>query len=92
MKPDPIVEEVRKVREAHAAKFGYDLAAICGDLRGREKNANHPLVRRPPEVAIEKDRKLSPHVMEKVDEKGKVLGFSVMRVRALHDVPMEAAL
>jgi hypothetical protein len=30
--------------------------------------------------------------MEKVDEKGKVLGFSVMRVRALHDVPMEAAL
>lgn len=34
----------------------------------------------------------NPRVMEKVDEKGKVLGFSVMRVSALHDVPMEVAL
>ena len=34
----------------------------------------------------------NPHVMEKVDEKGKVLGFSVMRVSALHDAPMEVAL
>jgi 50S ribosomal subunit-associated GTPase HflX len=34
----------------------------------------------------------NPHVMEKVDERGKVLGFSVMRVSALHDVPMEVAL
>ena len=34
----------------------------------------------------------NPHVMEKVDEKGNVLGFSVMRVSALHDVPMEVAL
>ena len=25
---DPIVEEVRKVREEHAAKFNYDLVAI----------------------------------------------------------------
>ena len=54
MKADPIVEAVRKVREAHAAKFGYDLAAICGDLRGREKNANHPLVRRPPKLRLKK--------------------------------------
>lgn len=34
----------------------------------------------------------NPHVMEKVDEKGKVLGFSLMRVSALDDVPMEVAL
>ena len=34
----------------------------------------------------------NPHGMEKVDAKGKVLGFSVMRVSALHDVPMEVAL
>jgi hypothetical protein len=25
---DPIVEEIRKVREAHTARFGYDLRAI----------------------------------------------------------------
>jgi hypothetical protein len=34
----------------------------------------------------------NPHVMEKVDEKGKVLGFSVMKVSALHDAPLEVAL
>jgi len=34
----------------------------------------------------------NPHVMGKVDEKDNVLGFSVMRVSALHDVPMEVAL
>jgi hypothetical protein len=30
---DPIVEEVRKIREKHAAKFKYDLDAICRDLK-----------------------------------------------------------
>jgi uncharacterized protein YuzE len=34
----------------------------------------------------------NPHVMEKVDENGNVLGFSVMRVSALHDAPLELAL
>ncbi len=34
----------------------------------------------------------SPHVMEKVDEDGKVLGFSVMRVGALRDAPLEVVL
>lgn len=34
----------------------------------------------------------NPHVMEKVDDKGKVLGFSVMRVSALQDAPLEVAL
>ena len=30
---DPIVEEVRKARDAHAAKFNYDLQAIYRDLK-----------------------------------------------------------
>ena len=34
----------------------------------------------------------NPHVMEKVDDKGNVLGFSVMRVSALRDAPLEVAL
>lgn len=37
MKPDPIVDEVRKACEEHAAKLGYDLSAICADLRGKEE-------------------------------------------------------
>ena len=34
----------------------------------------------------------SPHVMEKIDDQGKVLGFSIMRVSALQDAPLEVAL
>lgn len=37
MERDPIVEEVRKHREAHAAKFGYDIAAICRDLQRQQE-------------------------------------------------------
>ena len=37
MKKDPIVEEVRKIREAHAKKFNYDLKRICKDLKEKEK-------------------------------------------------------
>jgi hypothetical protein len=34
----------------------------------------------------------NPHVMEKVDEAGNMLGFSIMRVSALRDVPLEVTL
>ncbi|MBI2216992.1 MAG: DUF2283 domain-containing protein [Candidatus Rokubacteria bacterium] len=34
----------------------------------------------------------SDHVMEKVDADGNLLGFSVMRVSALRDRPLEVAL
>ena len=37
MKSDPIVAEVRRVREARAAKYNYDLSAICADLKKKEK-------------------------------------------------------
>ena len=34
----------------------------------------------------------NPHVMEKVDEQGNVIGFSIMGVSALRDAPLEVAL
>jgi len=34
----------------------------------------------------------NPHVMEKVDDGGNVLGFSVIKVSALRDRPLEVAL
>ena len=37
MKRDPIVEEVRKVRDAYAKKFNYDLDAICRDLQEKQR-------------------------------------------------------
>jgi hypothetical protein len=36
---DPIVDEVRRVRDAHAARFNYDLDAIFRDIKEREKKA-----------------------------------------------------
>jgi hypothetical protein len=37
---DPIVDEVRALRDAYAKSFNYDLVAIVADLRARE--AQHP--------------------------------------------------
>ncbi len=54
MKPDPIVEEIRKLRDSHAAKFAYDLAAICKDLRKREDLEKPLLVTRPPRLRLKK--------------------------------------
>ena len=36
---DPIVEEVRRIRDAHAARFNYDLDAIFLDIKEREKQS-----------------------------------------------------
>ena len=33
---DPIVEEVRQAREAHAKKFNFDLQAIVADLKKQQ--------------------------------------------------------
>lgn len=41
---DPIVQEVRAARMAHAKRFNYDLSAICSDLRNIEKRCGHRLV------------------------------------------------
>ncbi len=48
MKKDPIVEEVRQHREAHASKFNYDLKKICKDLKEKEKNFGDRVVSLPP--------------------------------------------
>ena len=59
MKLDPIVEEVRKVRQAHAAKFNYDLAAICADLKKKEKRLRSPGRISSTQAAAETYRKLT---------------------------------
>ena len=42
---DPIVDEVRRVREAHAARFNYDLDAIFQDIKERERENGLEFVR-----------------------------------------------
>ena len=45
---DPIVEEIRSIRDEHAAGFNYDLDAIFDDIKRGEKELGLPLVTRPP--------------------------------------------
>ena len=41
---DPIVEEVRKARDEYARQFGYDLKAICQDLKKRQDAGGREVV------------------------------------------------
>jgi hypothetical protein len=45
---DPIVTEVRKIREALAARFDYDVRALCQALQEQEQQSERPKVSFPP--------------------------------------------
>ncbi len=38
MKTDPIVDEIHRIRRAHAKRFGYDISAIFADIRKSQGN------------------------------------------------------
>lgn len=41
---DEIVEEVREARDKHAAKFNYDISAICADIRRKQAESGRKIV------------------------------------------------
>jgi hypothetical protein len=67
MLDDPIVEEVRKVRNGHAKKFNYDLKAIADDLKNQQDaGKRNPVVFEPrkPQLMVTHQR-VEPVVAEK---------------------------
>ena len=44
---DPVIAEVRAVREQHAARFNYDVKAIFRDIRARQEASGRQYVRYP---------------------------------------------
>lgn len=44
---DPIIAEVRAIREKHASKFGYDLSKIFHDIKSRQKASGREFVKYP---------------------------------------------
>ena len=44
---DPIIAEVRAVRDAHAARFDHDVGAIFQDIRAMQKMSGRDYVRYP---------------------------------------------
>ena len=45
---DPILAEIRQVREAHAKRFNYDVYAILRDLKERQIKSGRKTVSLPP--------------------------------------------
>ncbi len=58
MARDPIVEEVRRIRDEYAARFNYDLNAIYRDLKEREQRGEFSVVYRRPRPVRKQPR---PH-------------------------------
>ncbi len=48
MSSDPVVAEIRRIREELAAQFNYDLDAIIEDARRRYLSDNRKVIRLPP--------------------------------------------
>lgn len=48
MEDDPVVTEIRRIREEIAAHFNYDLDAIIEDARRRYLNGSRKVIRLPP--------------------------------------------
>jgi len=51
---DPIVKEIRKYRQEHSKKYGYDLNRICDALRKKEKESSKKVVNLKPRLILAK--------------------------------------
>jgi hypothetical protein len=70
MLDDPIVEEVRKIRDEYAKKFNFNLDAIAADLMKQQKASGRKLVSFPPRkpIVVQARRRVETTVAE---DKGK---------------------
>lgn len=53
---DPIVEEVRRVREEHAAKLDYDISRIVADVKEHERKSGREVIPAPKRTLGRVDR------------------------------------
>jgi hypothetical protein len=60
---DPIVEELHRIREAHAARFNNDLWKIAEDLRQIEKNWPGPKIAPPPKPPVAEKSRVSSNIV-----------------------------
>lgn len=48
MRNDPVLEEIRRVKEEHAARYDYDVRAMARALKEEQKQGNRKIVSPPP--------------------------------------------
>ena len=53
MSNDPIVDEVRRVREVLAAKYGFDVKAILMASKKRQRRSAHKVVSLAPKKKVD---------------------------------------
>ena len=58
---DPIISEVRAVRDAHAARLDYDIAAIFRDIRAMQEASGREFVRYPARAAVPTEAASAKH-------------------------------
>lgn len=54
MNDDPIVQEIRRRRQAHAARYNNDIGAICRALKEQEAKSSRPVISRAPKRLLPK--------------------------------------
>jgi hypothetical protein len=52
---DPIIAELRAIRQAYAARFNYDVDAMFRDLRDRQEASGREYVRLPARRSVSAD-------------------------------------
>jgi hypothetical protein len=61
MRQDNIINEIHQIREKYAKQFGFDLKAMCADLREKQKKSGRIVVAFPPKrvqpLAVSKRKK-----------------------------------
>ncbi len=57
---DPIVAEVRAVRDEHASRFGYNLKEIFRDIKARQEASGQRYVKYPPRPAVQSEPQKAP--------------------------------
>ena len=58
---DPVISEVRAVRDAHAAQFDYDVAAIFRNIREMQEASGREFVRSPARRTVATDVASAKH-------------------------------
>ena len=58
---DPIISEVRAVRDAHAARFDYDVAAIFRNIRAMQETSGREYVSYPARRVVDSDTASASH-------------------------------
>lgn len=61
-KKDRIVEQIRRIRNKKAAKFDYDISAICDDIRKKQTRSKNKLITSIKQEKAEKDS--SPDILQ----------------------------